>query len=205
MGAAGLYKVLSPYMVYMPISALIGTVVGMDASFLIHVLLARHASAILLTQDWESFDSDVRDTVRYLKSKGLKMRFVFDGRRVSAKLTNEKRAERRAAALLELQLESDILRELWDQLKLTTKELLSAVDGDDEESVADRVDQQKSQADEYVRSLGNRRKRAVAAIGSQAVHAAERMRIICHEEDCEFEVGNSRRWGCEFGHIRNRK
>lgn len=59
------------------------------------------------------------------------MLFVFDGRRVSAKIANEKRAERRAAALLELQLESDILRELWHQLKLTPADLLAAVDEDD--------------------------------------------------------------------------
>lgn len=113
MGALGLYKLLRPYMIFMGLSALADTLVGLDASFMIHVILARHAAAILLHRDWSGFDSDVRDTLQYLREKEVNALLVFDGRRVSAKTTNSERAERRTVALFELQLESEAVKELW--------------------------------------------------------------------------------------------
>ena len=102
-------------MSFLPLAALAGQSVGIDASFLIHVILARQALAILQSDDWSGFEREVDSTVEYLLAHGIQPLFVFDGRRDPLKRSNSSRAEKRSQAYMELQLASSMVQELCEQ------------------------------------------------------------------------------------------
>lgn len=83
-----------------------GMAIGIDASVLIHVLLYRHSSDLVLNQKWDRFESDARDTLQRIGSwiRGtVKLLLVFDGVRLEAKLANAARERSRSQAKESLQ------------------------------------------------------------------------------------------------------
>ena len=75
--------------------------IGVDASAFIHTLLIRHMAPIYCDKDWSLFDRDVRGTLDTFQSWGegtVKVKVVFDGHRLKAKLANGERQASRLAA-----------------------------------------------------------------------------------------------------------
>ena len=141
MGSQGLYKLLKAFLVYNGIGVFTGQVIGVDASMLIHILLLRHAIDILSKNEWSGFDDGARDYIRYLKSRDITPIFVFDGRRVPQKCSNLSRAERRAQAQTEMEIENLMLEHLWDQLEKRGKGLAAAVDGQNPVQLKDLLEE----------------------------------------------------------------
>lgn len=188
MGAQGLFGILRFFMSFLPLAALAGQSVGIDASFLIHVILARQALAILQSDDWSGFEREVDSTVEYLLAHGIQPLFVFDGRRDPLKRSNSSRAEKRSQAYMELQLASSMVQELCEQLKTSADELVEALAEGDGAAAASIAQQQDSAAQAVNANRQASMKKAAAAIGSRAVEAAERMRALLIEHKVSFQV-----------------
>ena len=117
MGTGGLLKLAGPYMCYMPWSALAGKRIGVDASLIIHVLLSQHALHIITENSWDGFCESMREALVLLSKVGVSLVAVFDGRRVDAKLVNEGRAVRRAAARSALDEDNTAIAQLREMLE----------------------------------------------------------------------------------------
>ena len=188
MGARGLYTILRAFMSFLPLAALADSCVGFDASFLIHVILARHALAILQYCDWTGFEREVDATIEYLRKLRITPLFVFDGRRDPLKTANVSRAESRSRAYLELQMKSKLVEELCVQLQTSSDELIGALEEEDAVAAGGIALRQGSAAQALQEMREASQKMAAAAIGSRAAEAAERMRAILRDYEISFEV-----------------
>ena len=72
---------------------------GVDMSSVIHIKLRLHSSDILLHEEWDKFEEDIRQTFMRLDQLGAGVMVVMDGKRLAGKLPNAKRASGRRLAM----------------------------------------------------------------------------------------------------------
>lgn len=187
MGTKGLLKVASSLFTHISLTMWAGMTVGIDASMVIHQLLTRYALSIM-AGDWTDFLKAIVERIMIVKRARCVPLLVFDGRRVSAKVANASRAERRARSLEELNMQSEAVRCLQEMLKTLSDDLEDAVHADNGGRVEDIL-KKSSEGATAVREGVKKMKSAVdQGIGAFAVEAAERVQEACRAHGITFHV-----------------
>lgn len=187
MGTQGLLKLVSPLLIYVNLTMWVGRRVGIDASMVIHQLLTRFALAIV-KGDWAGFLKAVVDRIMSLRRAGCVPLVVFDGRRVSAKVANASRAERRARSLEKLNQQCEAVRCLQGMLKSLSGDLEDAVQADDNARAEDILKRNVEGAADVQAHLKKAQSAAGQGVGAFAIEAAERVQEACRARGIPFQV-----------------
>lgn len=172
MGTTGLLKLASSFFMVMNLSMWAKKRVGIDGSMVIHQLLTRYALSII-NGFWTDFLAAVIDRLMVLRRAGCTVLVVFDGRRVSAKVANSTRAQRRAQSLEELNSQSEMVKCVQGMLKDIGTDLEDAVRANDVDRVEELLKKNAQSAAAVQEGAKKMKTAADQGVGAFAMPRAE--------------------------------